>query len=355
MADTLDLIKGIILTVIGLGLIYGSIIYRLIDLILIIGVLITLFGLYKLLSSFMRRLLYANRSRSRSRLNNKSNDPVSRVMESAKEVESLVNSKLDNNSNSKSAFKSLGSQNKYNESSTTLDEYLNSTKSKEPSFKYDTPIDESKQVLRTKPVKEEKPKFKIPSIRKSNKSNKRSFGYLKECFPKAISFSGAGGATARSKNQFRTLKDEAGHVAMEMVRSGLIHYEPSFANMRYNHQNMKRTGGTTILKHMVFESRIFQFNKTPNGRLAMIAKDEMKKMLKGMSPDLFDNVILLCGGSVYDCYRMLRDDAGIIKKNLQASDMLTLLNINGVEEVDTRIHKPRIRNASEVLNILSTI
>lgn len=180
MADTLDLIKGIILTVIGLGLIYGSIIYRLIDLILIIGVLITLFGLYKLLSLFMRRLLYANRPRSRSRLNNKSNDPVSRVMESAKEVESLVNSKLDNNSNSKSAFKSLGSQNKYNESSTTLDEYLNSTKSKEPSFKYDTPIDESKQVLRTKPVKEEKPKFKIPSIRKSNKSNKRSFGYLKE-------------------------------------------------------------------------------------------------------------------------------------------------------------------------------
>ena len=183
----------------------------------------------------------------------------------------------------------------------------------------------------------------------------QGFGYLKECFPKAISFSGAGGATARSKNQFRTLKDEAGHVAMEMVRSGLIHYEPSFANMRYNHQNMKRTGGTTILKHMVFESRIFQFNKTPNGRLAMIAKDEMKKMLKGMSPDLFDNVILLCGGSVYDCYRMLRDDAGIIKKNLQASDMLTLLNINGVDEVDTRIHRPRIRNASEVLNILSTI
>ncbi len=179
MADTLDIITGILLTVIGLGLIYGSVVYRLIDLILIIGVIITLFGLYKLLSSFMRRLLYSSRSRSRSRLNSKSNDPVSLVMESAKEVESLVNSKLDGNSNSKSVLKSHG-PNKYSESSTTLDEYLNSTKSKEPAFKYDTPIDESKQVLKTKPVKEEKPKFKIPSIRKSNKPDKRSFGYLKE-------------------------------------------------------------------------------------------------------------------------------------------------------------------------------
>lgn len=184
----------------------------------------------------------------------------------------------------------------------------------------------------------------------------QGFGFLKDCFPRAILFSGAGTATARSKNQFRTLKDESSHVAMEMVQSGLIHYEPRLADTRYNHKNMKRTGGTTIKQHMIFESRIFQFKKTTNGRIAMMEKDKMKTILKGMSPDLFDNVILLCGGSIYDCYRMLRDDAGIIKKRLQADDMLTFLNINGDEQVETHIPiKKKIRNASEILNILSAI
>lgn len=184
----------------------------------------------------------------------------------------------------------------------------------------------------------------------------QGFGFLKECFPKATCFSGASSASSRSKNQFRTVKDEAGHVTMEMIQSGLIHYDPSLKDARYNHQNMKREGGTTIMKHMVFESRIFQFKKTPNGRIMMIAKEEMKKLLKGMSPDLFDNVILLCGCTVYDCYRMLRDDAGVSRKRLQDSDMLSLLNINGTEEVDTRVQRPqRIRNASEILNVLSTI
>ena len=184
----------------------------------------------------------------------------------------------------------------------------------------------------------------------------QGFGFLKECFPKATCISGAGATTARSKNQFRTFKDESGHVAMEMVQSGLVHYDPALANARYNHQNMKREGGTTIMKHMVFESRIFQFRKTPNGRITMLSKDDMKKYLKGMSPDLFDNVILLCGGTIHDCYRMLRDDAGVVKRQMQAQDMLSMLNINGHEEIDTRVQQPRkIRNASEILNILGTI
>ena len=107
---------------------------------------------------------------------------------------------------------------------------------------------------------------------------------------------------------------------------------------------------------MLFESRIFQFNKTPNGRIEMMAKEKMKTILKGMSPDLFDNVILLCGGTIYDCYRLLRDDAGVMRKRMQSEDMLALLNVNGDDFVDTRIQRPRkIRNASEILNVLSMI
>ena len=107
---------------------------------------------------------------------------------------------------------------------------------------------------------------------------------------------------------------------------------------------------------MKFESRIFQFVKTPNSRLTMLGKEQQKSLLKGMSPDLFDNVIVLCGGQCYDCYRMLKEDAGIMRQKMQASDMLAMLSVNSENDVDTRIHRvKRIRNASEILNILSTI
>ena len=187
MADSLDIFTGILLTVIGLVLVYGSIVYRLIDLILIIGVLITIFGLYKLLPAFIMRILDSrslNRRSRRNGLNQRSkNDTLSRVVESAKEVEDLVNAKLDGSS--KSPSKSILKTHDYadedlDSSSTTLDEFLNNNAPKEPKPKFDLPIDQSKQVLKTKPVKEEKPKFKLPSIRKSNKPKKRSYGYLEE-------------------------------------------------------------------------------------------------------------------------------------------------------------------------------
>lgn len=183
----------------------------------------------------------------------------------------------------------------------------------------------------------------------------QGFGFLKDCFPRAINFSGATQPTERSKAQYKARKDEAAHIAMEMIQSGLIHYEPRLADMRYTHQNIKREM-TTILKHMKFESVIFQFGKTPNGRITFLDKDKQHSLLKGMSPDLFDNVIMLCGGLYHTCYNMLRDDAGVMRKKMDASDMLTMLGVSGEHDVDTRIHRVRkIRNASEILNILSTI
>ncbi len=180
--------------------------------------------------------------------------------------------------------------------------------------------------------------------------------FLRDCFPKAMNFAGASQPTERSKAQFKTKKDEAAHICLEMVQSGLIHYDPSLAEAKYNHQNMKREGGTTILRHMKFESVIFQFGKTPNGRITFLDKEKQKTLLKGMSPDLFDNVIMLCGALYHTCYNMLRDDAGVMRKKMQSDDMLSMLNVNGQEEDDTRIHRvKKIRNASEILNVLSTI
>ena len=183
MADSLDIFTGILLTVIGLVLVYGSIVYRLIDLILIIGVLITIFGLYKLLPAFILRILDSrslNRNSRRNRLNQRSkNDTFSRVIENAKEVEDLVNSKLDGSSNSNSKSKSI--LKRHDDSpSMTLDEYLNNSQQAETKTRFSEPVDQSKQVLKTKPVNEEKPKFKLPSIRKSSNPKKRSYGYLED-------------------------------------------------------------------------------------------------------------------------------------------------------------------------------
>lgn len=184
----------------------------------------------------------------------------------------------------------------------------------------------------------------------------QGFGFLRDCFPKAILFSGAGQPSVRSKSQYKTLKDEAAHIAMEMIHSDLIHYEPHLANERYYHQNMKRAGATTIMKHMKFESAIFQFNKTPNGRIAMLNKEEQKKFLKGMSPDLFDNLIMLCGGAYFDCYRILSTDAGARKKKMQAEDMLSFLNVGETNKENETLHiRKKIHHSNRILNLLSAI
>lgn len=183
----------------------------------------------------------------------------------------------------------------------------------------------------------------------------QGFGFLRDCYPDAIQFAGASQSTKRGKNLYKTLKDEASHLAVEMVCNGLVHFDHRLAEMRYMHQNMSRSGGTTIKRHMLFESVIFQFSKTPNGRLVMLEKEKQKKLLKGMSPDLFDNVIMLCGGSFYDCYRILATDAGMARKRMQSEEMFAMLDVGGTREVTQNRGQQKIRNSHRILNILSSI
>lgn len=180
----------------------------------------------------------------------------------------------------------------------------------------------------------------------------QGFQFLRECFPSCRAFSGASTPSNRGKGQFRSMKDESAHLAMEMIKNGLIHYEPQLANMRYAHKNMQRLGGaTTVLRQMIFESVIFQFTKTPNGRIMVMDKAEQKKLIKGMSPDLTDNVIMLCGATCYDCHRMLRDDAGIARRRTNAEDMLSFLNPN---EIVTPTRQ-KIHHSDRILNIISSL
>ena len=182
----------------------------------------------------------------------------------------------------------------------------------------------------------------------------QGFGFLKECYPKAMLFSGAGMTSRRGKNQYRSMKDEATHIAMEMIRAGLIHYEPKLASMRYMHKNMKSTGATTIIKHLVFESKIFQFGKTPNGRISVIGKEQMKQLLKGMSPDLTDNIIMLCGAMCYDCYRMLRDESGMVRRRNSDDDMLKMLNIDA-DDVEIKHERMKIHHSTKIENIMNKL
>ena len=53
MADT-DVLTGVLITAVGIVLVYASLAYRLIDLIMIVGLFVTLFGLYKLLPVLLK-------------------------------------------------------------------------------------------------------------------------------------------------------------------------------------------------------------------------------------------------------------------------------------------------------------
>jgi hypothetical protein len=53
---------------------------------------------------------------------------------------------------------------------------------------------------------------------------------------------------------------------------------------------------------------------------------------------------------------MLRDDAGVMRKTLEASDMLSLLGVNSADDVDDRlVRKPITINNDWMLNVLNTI
>lgn len=182
-------------------------------------------------------------------------------------------------------------------------------------------------------------------------------GYLKEIFNlnngtnSGYGFSGATSATSRSKRQFERFKDESAHLAMQMIKAGLITYDPSLANKVYRHQRLKRMGATTIQKQLLFERRIWQFRKTPTGKIQFLGKIQQHSDMKGFSPDLSDNIIMLCGGLCHDCYRALAQITGEERKKINDKDLLDFFK---QDDTDTRKSKIKI-NSDKILNILSVI
>ena len=170
-------------------------------------------------------------------------------------------------------------------------------------------------------------------------------------------FSGAVSATGKSKVSFERFKDEAAYLAVNMIKCGLITFDPRLKAMRYTHQKLKRAGATTICKQMIFESKAFLFDKTPTGRIRFMPKDKQHFSLKGFSPDLLDNIIMRCGTAYSVCYEALAKYTGTIKTKIGSKELLNMIDVdkdyNNIQkkQEDEQIHI----NSMKILNILSSI
>lgn len=151
--------------------------------------------------------------------------------------------------------------------------------------------------------------------------------YLRQHFPSAYYFSGADACTARSKGVYFKHKDEAGGVAARMINSGLITYAPELRDKPYNHQK-QITKEATILTQMKFESKIFAFEVMTDGKRKFMDKKVQHSVLNGLSPDLMDNVIMLCGALIYDCYRELANKKGR-NESFMGGALLNIDNMDG--------------------------
>jgi hypothetical protein len=167
-------------------------------------------------------------------------------------------------------------------------------------------------------------------------------------------FSGALSATGRGKLQFERFKDEAAYLAVNMIKCGLITFDPSLKNKRYTHQKLKREGATTICKHMVFESNAFIFDKTPSGRIYCLAKSKQHHSLKGFSPDLMDNIVMRCGTAYSICYNEIAKITGKSAIKMTAADILSSINAPETIDYSEEDKKEKIKiNTEEILNILN--
>ncbi|MDD4728878.1 MAG: hypothetical protein WCQ87_03085 [Parabacteroides sp.] len=172
-----------------------------------------------------------------------------------------------------------------------------------------------------------------------------------------FAFSGAVSATGKSKMNFERFKDEAAYLGINMIKCGLITFDPSLKNKRYTHQKLKREGATTICKQMIFESKAFIFEKTPTGRIHCLPKEKQHYSLKGLSPDLIDNIIMRCGVAYSVCYEALAKLTGHSKMKFDANDILNYINMKPEQNMikDAQTQNKITLNSENILNIFSNL
>lgn len=86
-------------------------------------------------------------------------------------------------------------------------------------------------------------------------------------------------------------------------------------------------------------------------------KERQHFSLKGMSPDLLDNVIMRCGTAYSVCYDAIAQFVGKSPNSFTSKDLLERLNIDKdykEEKIDSDTKKIRI-NSTEILNIFRNI
>ncbi len=128
---------------------------------------------------------------------------------------------------------------------------------------------------------------------------------LMDDFPRAYKSNAANKISNRGESTYANAKSE--HIGMmcKCFHSGIITFNPKLISQSYEHTRI--ANGTTVLHQMMFESKAFVFNVRKDGKKEIIPKKEMKKYIKGFSPDIFDNVIMAVGAHIYDIYRLLSE------------------------------------------------
>lgn len=168
--------------------------------------------------------------------------------------------------------------------------------------------------------------YDFPNARRSNKASKMSnIGQAK----------------------YANVKSENIGVTCLAIQQGVLTFNPDLAYKEYQHSRIVK--GTNVSFQMMFESKGIIFKQLKSEKKEIIPKEEMKKHLKGFSPDIFDNVFMAVGAYIYDMYRLL-SDKGATNLKPTSDDDVVLEAPRSIKEYNQRNSKSGISRFTNRLN-----
>lgn len=166
---------------------------------------------------------------------------------------------------------------------------------------------------------------------------------LLDDFPRARKSNAANEISNRGQATYANAKSEHIGIMCKGFHNGIITFNPKLITQEYEHTRIAK--GTTVLHQMMLESRALIFNTRKDGKLEVIPKLEMKKYIKGFSPDIYDNVMMAVGAHIYDMYKLLSDKTAT---NLVPNDN-NISNMT-IDEYKKYNYIPNSRRGSKISN-----
>lgn len=186
-------------------------------------------------------------------------------------------------------------------------------------------------------------------MRKHGATNKdliidgNGFEYIKHLFPGAYFYHGTYKTSNKGK-EFNRLRDEAAYVMCQMVDRGLITFDPELENIPYKHQkNIKKSN--TLFLQILEEARCYVFEEDDYGKKKLLNKSKQSSIIGGKSSDITDLMVMLCGGTIYDCYLELANK----KKKFDAKEALKSISNDPQTNALPNQEKKKTKNIANIL------